>query len=80
MSARRITSGACICSAKFAADYILWRKYDGSQSGYDSWRANFGRTAASGTAVAAGHAVPEPICVALLAAGVTLLLAARRPK
>ncbi len=27
-----------------AADYIVWRKTDGSQAGYDLWRTNFGRT------------------------------------
>ena len=25
-----------------AADYSVWRKNDGSQEGYDTWRANFG--------------------------------------
>jgi hypothetical protein len=30
-----------------AADYVLWRKSDGSQHGYQAWRANFGRTAGS---------------------------------
>ena len=31
-----------------AADYILWRKTDGTQEGYDRWRANFGRSAGGG--------------------------------
>lgn len=26
-----------------AADYIVWRKNGGTQDGYDTWRANFGR-------------------------------------
>jgi hypothetical protein len=40
-----------------AADYIVWRKNDGTEVGYDSWRANFGRTLAilSG---AASHLAP----------------------
>jgi hypothetical protein len=27
-----------------AADYVVWRKTDGTQLGYDIWRANFGRS------------------------------------
>ena len=27
-----------------AADYVVWRKNDGTQIDYDKWRANFGRT------------------------------------
>jgi hypothetical protein len=27
-----------------AADFVLWRKNDGSQSGYDAWRSQFGLT------------------------------------
>ncbi|HEX2473526.1 MAG TPA: hypothetical protein VHK01_02200, partial [Lacipirellulaceae bacterium] len=42
-----------------AADYVVWRKNDGSQAGYDTWRTNFGRTAGSGT-VLATEVVPEP--------------------
>jgi T5SS/PEP-CTERM-associated repeat protein len=29
-----------------AADYVVWRKNDGTQAGYDTWRANFGASAA----------------------------------
>ena len=29
-----------------AADYVVWRKNDGTQDGYDTWRANFGASAA----------------------------------
>jgi hypothetical protein len=51
-----------------AADYVVWRKGDGSQSGYDLWRTNFGRTAGSSSGAAAHAAVPEP------ATGVMLLV------
>ncbi len=58
-----------------AADYVLWRKspssYGGSPAGYDTWRANFGRTAGSGasSALSVDTAVPEPTsCVLLLLA------------
>jgi T5SS/PEP-CTERM-associated repeat protein/autotransporter-associated beta strand protein len=30
------------------ADHVAWRKIDGSQSGYDIWRTNFGRTLGGG--------------------------------
>jgi len=46
-----------------AADYVVWRKNDGSSAGYNLWRANFGNTpgsgAAAGTSPSLG-AVPEP--------------------
>jgi hypothetical protein len=55
-----------------AADYVVWRKTDGTQAGYDIWRANFGRTAGSGAALAGGQSVPEPTSF-WLAIGVALL-------
>jgi hypothetical protein len=47
-----------------AADYVVWRKTDGTQEAYDTWRANFGQTAGSGSF--ADAAVPEPISLVLL--------------
>jgi lamin tail-like protein len=41
-----------------AADYVVWRTNDGPLEDYNTWRANFGRTAASASATSA--AVPEP--------------------
>lgn len=32
------------------ADYVVWRNNDGTQAGYDLWRAHFGQTAGSGAA------------------------------
>ncbi len=56
-----------------AADYVVWRKNDGTQQGYDNWRANFGRIAGEGAASNASSpsraAVPEPRTALLLAAG-----------
>jgi hypothetical protein len=49
-----------------AADYVVWRKTDGSQAGFQMWRANFGKTLGSGAstlpspAVTTHPAVPEP--------------------
>jgi hypothetical protein len=53
-----------------AADYVAWRKSDGSQQGYNAWRTNFGRTAADATALfAAESQVPEPASVLLIGVG-----------
>lgn len=55
-----------------AADYVLWRKnpaaHGGDPAGYNTWRANFGATAGSGSALGAG-AVPEPAAIALFLVG-----------
>jgi hypothetical protein len=50
-----------------AADYVAWRKKDGSPSGYNRWRANFGRTA--GASAASNATVPEPASWLLLFVG-----------
>jgi T5SS/PEP-CTERM-associated repeat protein len=49
-----------------AADYVVWRKTDESQAGYDLWRTNFGRTAGSGIGAAAAAAVPEPAAILMV--------------
>ena len=48
-----------------AADYVVWRKTDGSQAGYDLWRTNFGRTAGSGATAGSSSSasVPEPASI-----------------
>jgi hypothetical protein len=71
-----------------AADYVVWRKTDGTQTGYDAWRANFGTSLLAGSG-SAGYplgasaqslpAVPEPAtlvtaCIAAIGIGI----AARR--
>jgi hypothetical protein len=58
-----------------AADYVVWRKTDGSQGGYNTWRMNFGRTAGSG--LGAGSAAPEPASFVFFVVA-TLLLYIRR--
>jgi hypothetical protein len=50
------------------ADYVVWRKNDGSPDDYNTWRSNFGRTAA-GESEARAAAVPEPAASLLFAAG-----------
>jgi hypothetical protein len=63
------------------ADYVVWRKTDGNQPGYELWRTNFGRTAAASASAAtinANAAVPEPSWLGLLATGLILSGAMRR--
>jgi hypothetical protein len=54
-----------------AADYVVWRENDGPQSGYDIWRANFGKTAGANAGISA--AVPEPPAWALSLGALCLL-------
>jgi hypothetical protein len=53
-----------------AADYVVWRKTDGSQPGYNAWRANFGYAAGSGSGAgdftSVSSAIPEPQPLAIL--------------
>jgi hypothetical protein len=49
-----------------AADYVVWRKTDGTQQGYDTWRAHFGQTTGSGSSASISFAVPEPVSTMLL--------------
>lgn len=65
-----------------AADYVEWRKNDGTQIGYDKWRANFG-SSAIGSRTAADHlqlsgAVPEPSTFFLASIAIVGLLFCRR--
>jgi hypothetical protein len=50
-----------------AADYVVWRKNDGSLAGYTLWRSNFGLTAGSGSFSLA--TMPEPTASAMLLTG-----------
>jgi len=61
-----------------AADYVVWRKNDGTQEGYDMWRANFGRTAGTGAAGSASAAVPEPATLLLLLVALCVMPFLRR--
>jgi hypothetical protein len=60
-----------------AADYVVWRKTNGSPAGYNDWRTNFGRTSGSAAGQVAG-AVPEPTAVALAAIGLLFVATKRR--
>jgi hypothetical protein len=62
-----------------AADYVVWRKTDGTPAGYNLWRTNFGRTAAGGAASLGGAAsVPEPATVGLVLAIIALAVLRQR--
>ena len=62
-----------------AADYVVWRKNDGIQAGYDLWQANFGRMAGSGAGASANAAVPEATTLVLLIVGMLAICSSRRP-
>jgi hypothetical protein len=49
-----------------AADYLIWRKRDSSQEGYDMWRANFGQATQGIASVSSLSSVPEPSTLFLL--------------
>ena len=52
-----------------AADYVTWRKFDGTQEGYDTWRANFGAVSlaiGAGSGSSSSTTVPEPASALLL--------------
>jgi hypothetical protein len=68
-----------------AADYIVWRKGFATgaftQDDYNTWRANFGATAAGAAAVAQPpiqSAIPEPTALALGAIALVLLVVRRK--
>jgi serralysin len=49
-----------------AADYVIWRKSDGTPAGYNTWRANFGETSGSGSVASENATVPEPATLVML--------------
>lgn len=57
-----------------AADYVMWRKQNGTQANYNLWRANFGSSVHAGAGAGDGASVPEPTAAVLflLAAGISL--------
>jgi hypothetical protein len=63
------------------ADYVVWRKGLGTtytQADYNTWRANFGRTAGGGAGAGANVVVPEPSIIALVAINLVASLAFAR--
>jgi hypothetical protein len=63
------------------ADYVVWRKTDGTQQQFNIWRANFGAgTGGSGqhSGLSTGASVPEPTGIMLLVAVVIVVGWTRR--
>jgi hypothetical protein len=60
-----------------AADYVVWRKNDGTPGGYTTWRDNFGAMAGSGGVSRSAGAAPEPSALALVGLLVPMVLAFR---
>jgi PEP-CTERM motif len=58
-----------------AADYVMWRKNDNSQAGYDAWRAHFGASLGPGSGSALQSADPLSAAVPEPATSVLLILA-----
>jgi parallel beta-helix repeat protein len=56
-----------------AGDFVVWRKTDGTPSGYNQWRTNFGVTATAAGSLAA--AIPEPNAIVIWWIGATALAA-----
>jgi hypothetical protein len=54
-----------------AADYVMWRKTNGTAAGVNLWRANFGNMAGSGTL--SNSTVPEPANASVLLLGAALM-------
>jgi cyclophilin family peptidyl-prolyl cis-trans isomerase len=65
-----------------AADYVKWRRSNGSQANFNLWRANFGNTRGGSIGAGSGsqtaHFVPEPTSAIMLVACGLVLVTGRR--
>ena len=61
-----------------AADYVAWRKNDGTLDVYNTWRANFGTMLGGGAAATSNATVPEPTTIVMMLIGTLALLSPRR--
>jgi hypothetical protein len=64
-----------------AADYVVWRKTNGSQTNYTLWRSNFGKPPGSGAgATGSAGAVPEPATLVMLSTAMLGMYSRRHAK
>jgi T5SS/PEP-CTERM-associated repeat protein len=56
-----------------AADYVTWRKSDGTQLGYDTWRSNFSNPGSFNGSMLDAQ-VPEPASALLLISGAAMVI------
>jgi hypothetical protein len=63
-----------------AADYVLWRKSDGSQGGYQNWRSNFGNVSSGAAAQVAGVPEPSTFSSAILLCAIALRQSSHRAR
>ena len=61
-----------------AADYVVWRKTDGTPTGYDKWRLHFGHSAGAGSSALTNAAIPEPATIVTLIMGPLVMCFRRR--
>ena len=61
-----------------AADYVVWRKTDGTPEGYTAWRSHFGQGSGSGSGSPSNSAVPEPATHALFLLSLIAIGSTRR--
>ena len=65
-----------------SADYVIWRKNNGSVADYNAWRTNFGTALGSGSGIIVGSTsganVPEPAGIFLLMIGAAFVGSIRR--
>jgi hypothetical protein len=62
------------------ADYIVWQKLDGTQAGYDLWKANFGAVSllnGAGSGAAMNASAPEPATLAMFLIAATAVFSRR---
>jgi Aspartyl protease len=61
------------------ADYVVWRKSDGSPQRYETWRSHYGNLPGGGSSVG-GTSVPEPATLLLIVCAMCGFAATRRKR
>jgi hypothetical protein len=63
-----------------AADYVVWRKTDGTPAGYNFWRAHFGQFTGGGSDRGVNGTSPEPSTLVLYLMGMAMHCSRRRAR